>query len=107
MKFLHGISIAILYLLGIIKVFGGIGIHLYTVYLFFIVHGVLGGAISLFLPVLSQIFMGFKLVSYYGWNTLYPMMLIAYVLVHILSFVFALIVTYAEDKAIKKSLIKS
>lgn len=102
MRFLHGVSIAILSLLGIIKFFGGIALHLYTVYLFFVVYGILGGAISLFLPVLSQIFMGFKLISYYGWNTLYPMMLIAYVMVYVLSFVFALIVSYTEEKIIAK-----
>lgn len=73
-------------------------IHLWTVYIAYEIGGVFWGFVSLFFPVISQLYWGFLAWRIDGFNSLYIQCLVSFVAMYVFQFVFAYIMVTIEDK---------
>jgi hypothetical protein len=93
-KFFTGLMFIYIVLLWIL---GGL-LHLWTAYIAFSISGFIGGIISLFAPVISQIFWGFKAWSNSGFESPYIQWLIVLVVMWVVYYILMIIVAAIEKK---------
>jgi hypothetical protein len=94
-KFLAGISSIYIVLLWIV----GLLLHLWTVWINFQIAGIIGGALALFFPVLSEIYTTYKAWSIGGFNAIYVVCTLGYLLLWGIQFALSFIVSIIEEKS--------
>lgn len=80
----------------LIWVVGGL-LHLWTVYIAFNLYGLIGGGLSLFFPVVSQIVIGFVGFRIDGFNSPFIQWIIAYLVFYIGYLLLMFIVSLIEN----------
>jgi hypothetical protein len=76
-------------------------IHLWTIYIAYSITGILGGVVSFFFPVVSQLYWGFGAWQLDGFNSGYIQWLIIVTVMWVLQYVFAFILGSIEEKSNK------
>ncbi|MEH7116155.1 hypothetical protein V7128_01850 [Neobacillus vireti] len=94
LKFFNGLFYFYLVLLWIL---GGL-LHLWTVYIAYSATGALGGVISFFFPVLSEIYWAYGAWKFDGFNTPYIQWLILFFVMWVCKFIFSYVLVTVEDK---------
>lgn len=76
-------------------------IHLWTIYIAYSISGLFWGIVSLFFPVVSQIYWGYGAWRLDGFNSAYIQWLIVLGVMWLLQYVFAFILGSIEEKSNK------
>lgn len=76
-------------------ILGGL-IHLWTVYIAFSIAGLFGGAVSFFFPVISEIYLGYRAWSLYGFDSPYIQWLVVLFVLWLVRYVLVFFASLAE-----------